>query len=137
MLMQAMCPMAAGLVIDCMAMGCTRCPGAGSKSPQRNVRCWLRFLEARQDLETCMVCGCTDDAPCSEDADGTSIGACWWAQPNLCSACVGLAEELVVSGELKVSPAAGDETDGTHRTYVARCAVPVTAERARGEIAEN
>ncbi len=36
---------------------------------------------------TCRVCGCTFFKPCITEA-----GPCWWAEWDLCSACVGKEE---------------------------------------------
>ena len=35
----------------------------------------------------CRVCGCTDDAAC-----WTADGPCYWAEDDLCSACVGIGK---------------------------------------------
>ena len=35
---------------------------------------------AIEKIQTCIICGCTDDKPCP--------GGCWWFSPGLCSRCV-------------------------------------------------
>jgi hypothetical protein len=42
------------------------------------------ILDRRRDkTRACRVCGCTDNQACP--------GGCWWADEDLCSACVGTA----------------------------------------------
>ncbi len=37
------------------------------------------------DGPSCRVCGCTEDNACVVDGK-----PCWWAEPDLCSACAGM-----------------------------------------------
>jgi hypothetical protein len=37
------------------------------------------FIECREGIPHCRVCGCADDTPCAE--------GCEWVEPDLCSAC--------------------------------------------------
>ena len=41
-------------------------------------------IEADAGAAACAVCGCTDLRGCVDPATGI---ACWWVDPNLCSAC--------------------------------------------------
>jgi hypothetical protein len=43
------------------------------------------------DHETCRVCGCTDEEPCT-DANGLP---CAWAEPGLCTECATHPEPAV------------------------------------------
>lgn len=48
--------------------------------------CWQRYFRERAENEqVCRVCGCTWDNACP--------GGCWWAEEDLCSACVGKGQE--------------------------------------------
>jgi hypothetical protein len=38
-----------------------------------------RWVDERENLMHCRVCGCADDNACEED--------CYWVGPDLCSAC--------------------------------------------------
>lgn len=50
----------------------------------------------------CRVCGCTEDSPCApEEEDALPCWLpCWWAEPDLCSSCVGRPEP----GEPRMTP---------------------------------
>ncbi len=49
------------------------------------------ILNRRRDkTRACRVCGCTDDRACP--------GGCYWADEDLCSACVGVPRSGIVSG---------------------------------------
>lgn len=37
---------------------------------------------------SCRICGCTDGRACFDWSSGTP---CYWAEPDLCSACLGAA----------------------------------------------
>jgi hypothetical protein len=55
----------------------------------------FRQLHTFEDLQTCRVCGCTED-------DGCEAG-CWWIAENVCSECeeaAGLVVELVAEAVL-------------------------------------
>jgi hypothetical protein len=39
----------------------------------------IRTIERLRGRPVCRGCGCTDHAACA--------GGCWWAEPDLCSAC--------------------------------------------------
>ncbi len=64
--------------------------------PRSEVRAWLQLLQAlgyepcsweaeylAEPTGTCRVCGCTEDAACTDDP----LSACWWVVPDLCSSC--------------------------------------------------
>lgn len=64
--------------------------------PHRDLRAWLHLLQAlgyepcsweaqylAEPTGTCRVCGCTEDAACTDDP----LSACWWVVPDLCSSC--------------------------------------------------
>lgn len=65
--------------------------------PAKDVRVWLYLLQAlgyepcsweaqalAEPTGACRVCGCTEDAACTDDP----LSACWWVVPDLCSSCV-------------------------------------------------
>ncbi|WP_449240565.1 hypothetical protein [Desulfoscipio gibsoniae] len=47
-------------------------------SPEQ-VKALAEENEPLFDVNTCRVCGCTDDNACP--------GGCWWVEPDLCSRC--------------------------------------------------
>lgn len=69
---------------------------ATKTGPLRDVRAWLQLLQAlgyepcsweaqylAEPTGACRVCGCTEDAACTDDP----LSACWWVVPDLCSSC--------------------------------------------------
>lgn len=76
------------------------------------VQCWVTHFLSRGYMATCRKCGCTDDNACE-------IG-CFWAEPDLCSACVKpgwTPEELLATMPEGGCPNCGshDVFDGTWR----------------------
>lgn len=56
------------------------------------------YQEGRKDLaeaygidlaRACRVCGCTQERACVLKMDGDQVETCAWAEPDLCTACVG------------------------------------------------
>lgn len=80
---------------------------------------------------TCMYCGCTEDRACP--------GGCAWAAPDLCTACLELADELgkwisrvarnVAGGAL--GTAVLERLRQEHRTILDRWELPASAEHCR------
>lgn len=67
------------------------------EGPAVDARLWLGLLQAfgyepcsweaqylAEPTGSCRVCGCTEDAACTDDP----LSACWWVAPDLCSSCV-------------------------------------------------
>ena len=57
------------------------CNGESEQCGDRPIwQCWQKYILERVDTEqVCRICGCTDNNACP--------GGCYWAKPDLCSAC--------------------------------------------------
>jgi hypothetical protein len=70
--------------VDCV--GPAPLPYGGRHSQRAPHTASATTASTASDTRTCRICGCTDFTPCI----GLNDYACWWIEPNLCSACRGL-----------------------------------------------
>ena len=48
-------------------------------------------MDGHTTIQTCKICGCTNDDPCYHEA----LGMCWWIKADLCSHCA-----MIQSGKI-------------------------------------
>lgn len=62
---------------------------AMSETTENDIKDVFTESEDPQPIQKCRVCGCTQERACP--------GGCYWVEPDLCSSCEGIAEQIEIS----------------------------------------